>query len=169
MNAKSCQTLRDPVDCSPPGSSVHGILQARILEWVAIFSSRASSPPAHRTLLSSPCLLRLPHCRRLINRWATGKTPFTRQCFANLQFPGSSEVILGGKGRQERPSPHTSMVSIAFVFTPGSQIIFHVKINFSVVQKRLKIASEYGAGLHLSHRQLLRTFFWGLLTGDSSP
>ena len=31
-----CPTLCDPVDCSPPGSSVHGILQARILEWVAI-------------------------------------------------------------------------------------------------------------------------------------
>ena len=33
---QSCLTLRDPVDCSPRGSSVHGILQARILEWVAI-------------------------------------------------------------------------------------------------------------------------------------
>ena len=31
--AQSCPTLRDPVDCSPPGSSVHGILQARVLEW----------------------------------------------------------------------------------------------------------------------------------------
>ena len=35
----------DPMDCSPPGSSVHGILQARILEWVAISSSRGSSGP----------------------------------------------------------------------------------------------------------------------------
>ena len=34
--AQSCLTLCDPVDCSPPGSSIHGILQARILEWVAI-------------------------------------------------------------------------------------------------------------------------------------
>ena len=34
--AQSCLTLCDPVDCSPPGSSVRGILQARILEWVAI-------------------------------------------------------------------------------------------------------------------------------------
>ena len=33
---QSCPTLCDPVDCSPPGSSVHGILQTRILEWVAI-------------------------------------------------------------------------------------------------------------------------------------
>ena len=37
---KSCPTLCDSADCSPPGSSVHGILQTRILEWVAMPSSR---------------------------------------------------------------------------------------------------------------------------------
>ena len=41
--AKSCLTLWDPMDCSLPGSSVHGILQKRILEWVAVPFSRASS------------------------------------------------------------------------------------------------------------------------------
>ena len=34
--AQSCPTLRDPMDCSPPGSSIHGIFQARVLEWGAI-------------------------------------------------------------------------------------------------------------------------------------
>ena len=46
MHAKSlqlCPTLCDPMDCSPPGASVYGILQARILEWVAMPSSRGSS------------------------------------------------------------------------------------------------------------------------------
>ena len=43
--AQSCLTLCDPMDCSPPGSSVHGILQARTLEWVAISSARGSSNP----------------------------------------------------------------------------------------------------------------------------
>ena len=43
--AKLCPILCDPMDCSPLGSSVHGILQARILEWVAITSSRGSSLP----------------------------------------------------------------------------------------------------------------------------
>ena len=38
-----CLTLCDPMDCTPPGSSVHGILQARILEWAAMPSSRGSS------------------------------------------------------------------------------------------------------------------------------
>ena len=44
-SAQSCSTLCDPVDCSPPGSSVHEILQARVLEWVAISFSRRSSRP----------------------------------------------------------------------------------------------------------------------------
>ena len=56
--AQSCLTLCDPMDCSPPGSSVHGILQARILEWVAISFSNLKIrfhfckfffPPALRT------------------------------------------------------------------------------------------------------------------------
>ena len=38
--AQSCPTLCDPMDCSPPGFSIHGILQARILEWIAIPFSR---------------------------------------------------------------------------------------------------------------------------------
>ena len=41
--AQSCPTLCDAMDCSPPGTSVHGILQARILEWAAMPSSRGSS------------------------------------------------------------------------------------------------------------------------------
>ena len=42
---QSCLTLCDPLDCRPPGSSVHGISQARILEWVAVSFSRDSSQP----------------------------------------------------------------------------------------------------------------------------
>ena len=41
--AQSCPTLCNPMDCSPPGSSIRGIFQARVLEWVAIFSLRESS------------------------------------------------------------------------------------------------------------------------------
>ena len=49
--AQSWATLCDPMDCSPPGSSVHGILQPRILEWVAIPFSRRSSQPRDWTLI----------------------------------------------------------------------------------------------------------------------
>ena len=52
MHAQSYLTLCDPMNCSPPGSSVHGILQARILEWVAIPLSGVSSPPRDQTWVS---------------------------------------------------------------------------------------------------------------------
>ena len=69
--AQSCLTLCDPVDCSPPGSSIHGILQARILEWVAISFSRGSSPPRDRTQVSRIS------CRHF-NLWATREAPRSR-------------------------------------------------------------------------------------------
>ena len=50
--AQSCPTLYNPVDYSLPGSSIHWILQARILEWVAISSARGSSPPRDQTQVS---------------------------------------------------------------------------------------------------------------------
>ena len=47
--AKLCLTLCDPMDCSPPGFSVHGILQERLLEWVTMPSSKGSSQPRDQT------------------------------------------------------------------------------------------------------------------------
>ena len=63
---QSCLTLWDPMDGSPPGSSGHGISQTRILEWVAISSSRGVFP----TQGSNPSLL---HCSRIVYSWATGE------------------------------------------------------------------------------------------------
>ena len=68
--AQSCPTLWDPVDCSPPGSSVHGILQARILEWVAISFSRGFSWPRDRTQVSRIA-------GRCFNLWATREAQLT--------------------------------------------------------------------------------------------
>ena len=51
---QSCPTLCDPIDCSLSGSSIHGIFQARMLEWIAISFSRGSSQPKNRT--GSPTL-----------------------------------------------------------------------------------------------------------------
>ena len=51
-HAQSCLTLCNPMDYSPSDSSVHGILQARILEWVAISLSQGSSQPRDRTCVS---------------------------------------------------------------------------------------------------------------------
>ena len=65
--AKSCLTLCNPMDCSLPGSSVHGILQARVLEWGAIPFFRGSSWPRDRTRVS--CI-----GRRILYCWATWET-----------------------------------------------------------------------------------------------
>ena len=69
-----CPTLCYPMDCSPPGSSVHGILQARILEWVAMTSFRGSSRTKDRTHIS----LTLLH-------WQAGSLP--------VVLPGKSELV----------------------------------------------------------------------------
>ena len=50
--AQSYPTLCNPMDCSLPGSSIHGILQAKVLEWVAISFSRGSSRPRDQTQVS---------------------------------------------------------------------------------------------------------------------
>ena len=52
MHAQSCLTLCDPTNCSPPGSSMHGILLVRILEWVAISFSMKSSRHRYRICVS---------------------------------------------------------------------------------------------------------------------
>ena len=62
--AKSCLTLCHPMDCSPPGYSIHGISQARILEWVVISFSKGSSWPRDWTFIS--CI-----GRQIPYHWAT--------------------------------------------------------------------------------------------------
>ena len=89
----SCPTLCDPLDCSPPGSSIHGIFQARILEWVAISFSRGSSWPRDQTWVSCvscinwqillPLLLLLLSCFSCVRLYAT---PWTVACQAPLSI-----------------------------------------------------------------------------------
>ena len=74
---QACPTLCDPVDYSPPGSSIHGIFPARILEWVAISYSRVSSRPRDQTHL-----LHLLH-------WQVDSLPL-----GHLGSPASIKVIL---------------------------------------------------------------------------
>ena len=82
MHAKLLQLsliLCDPVDYSPPGYSVHGILQARILEWVAILSSRGSSQPRDQTHISSISCINRPilyHWHHLGNHHPIWCIPF---------------------------------------------------------------------------------------------
>ena len=79
--AQLCPTLRDPMDCSLPGSSVHGIFQARILEWVAISFSRKSSRPRDWTQVSHIV-------GRCFTVWATREVLCIKMYFED--FPGGS-------------------------------------------------------------------------------
>ena len=74
-----CPTLGDHMDCSPPGSSVHGILQARILEWEAIPFSRGSFWLRHWTWVS--CIV-----GRFFTIWATRETPLNCHTSVNSLF-----------------------------------------------------------------------------------
>ena len=67
--SQSCLTLCDPMNCSPPGSSVHGISQARILEWVAISFSGGSSRSGDRTCISWVSCIG----GQILYHWATGE------------------------------------------------------------------------------------------------
>ena len=73
--AQSCLTLCDPMDCIPPGSSVHEIFQARILEWLAISFSRGYSQPRDQTLVSckSPAL---QESSLLLSHWGSQIWPY---------------------------------------------------------------------------------------------
>ena len=72
-----CPTLCDPMDCSLPGSSIHGIVQARILEWVAIFFSRGSSQTRDQTEVSFIAGSRF-------TLWATREAPKYSRCSINI-------------------------------------------------------------------------------------
>ena len=82
--AQSCPTLCDPMDYSPPGSSVHGIFQAWILEWVAIPLSRRSSRPRDRTRVAGIV-------GRRFTVWAT------REALENIKVGGIGIDLFGFK------------------------------------------------------------------------
>ena len=76
MHAQSCLTLCNPMDCSPPGSPVHGIFQAKIPEYVISYS-RGSSWPRDWSL----CLLYLLHWRMILYHCATWEAINTQMCY----------------------------------------------------------------------------------------
>ena len=85
--APFCPTLSDPMDCSPPGSSVHGILQAGMLEWVAISFSRDLPDPGMEYQV--PCT-----AGRFFTVWATGRPYLANTRITLLPFGLGSASIL---------------------------------------------------------------------------
>ena len=85
--AQLCSTLCSPMGCSPPGSSVCGILQTRILEWVAMSFSRGSSWPRDQTQVS------LPHCRQTLYCLSHPGSPATRRETSNGSMSALSHRV----------------------------------------------------------------------------
>ena len=114
MKAKSesevsqlCPTLSDPMDCSPPGSSIHVIFQAGVLEWVAIaFSSR----PPHSPLIKS--LHPTQHPRPQVFRRATQQFNPSRECTNIGQLPWFRVSILPWLPENPNPSMYVHAKSL---------------------------------------------------------
>ena len=86
--AQWCPTLCNPMDCSPPGSSVHGILQVRILEWIAILFCRGFSWPRIEPwspALQADSLQESPEKRKSLSRVPLFVTPMNYTVHAILQ------------------------------------------------------------------------------------
>ena len=105
--AQSCPTLSNPMDCSPPGSSIHGIFQARILEWGAIAFSERTLGVGSNTLRTAPvpCPPEFSPGHESHTSWTPG-TPKTDQ-------PGTA-------GPTERDKGLPGLVGYTLVF-PGSR------------------------------------------------
>ena len=100
-----CLTLCDPMDCSPPGSSVHGILQAKILEWGAMPSSRGSSQIWDKTRISCVSCFG----RQILYHWATrealssGRIPFWFSSESYIQTLSATASLFQTMGKMACP------------------------------------------------------------------
>ena len=100
--AQLCLTVCDPMDCSLPGSSIHGISQARIMQWVAISFSRGSSWPRDQTRVS--CI-----AGRLFTVWATREELYFANSTTKPNGKGCRFIIL----LQERSEELGPVIQVA--------------------------------------------------------
>ena len=111
---QSCLTLCNPMDCSPPGSSVHGIFQARLLEWVAMPSSRGSSLSRDRTRVS--CMgKQIPYHWRHLDSCSVGSLSVPRVCSWSSYHQLCVNLLF---------SPRTQFSQITFLTRFSRDILF---------------------------------------------
>ena len=136
QSLKSCPTLCNPMNCSPPGSSVHGILQARILEWVALPSSRASFRPRDWTRISYVSCID----RRVLYHWATWEAQSSRACVLNvcvkliINVYSRWKIINGWRvsslgSREQWPGFNLTSSRLGFLFAAGSSADLILRSN----------------------------------------
>ena len=112
--AQSCPTLCDPMDCSLPGSSIHEIFQASVLEWVAISFSRGSFRPRDWTQVS--CI-----AARHFTIWATREKGMATQ-FSILAWRGAWWAM-GLQKRTWLSSTHVCILNTIGVYIPRWRLI----------------------------------------------
>ena len=125
---QSCPTLCDPMNCSPPGSSVHGVSLARILEWVVISYSRGSSPPRDQTHISPTMPLGKPF-----------QLPFPEKCLLllNSSFKIHPIKTWGCLG-EHSPGDHLNFSS----FMHHTKCLFAGKFSSSPLKDTFKLHLE---------------------------
>ena len=148
---QSCLTLCNPMDCNPPGSSVHGIFQARILEWAAISFSKGSSwgrdwtcmsysPALAGAFFTTSALFRPEWCKKSFDTWVANAR---RLCVSNLwknshtqctslnllPFP-LLQFITAGPFQQNTPTcSNRSLQPLAQSSAPSPSIIIHSHVS----------------------------------------
>ena len=148
------------VDCSPPGSSLHGILQARILEWV----SHSPLQEIFLTQGSNPCLLGLPHWRQILYCWATrGAHIMLHLAPKHTLYPHSISLC--------RYSGHASHQTLLRIYTPASGA---KRLNSTVSYFQASVGGEiYNQNSHnwfiWSSQLHLRLLWWPLLKSRVDP
>ena len=130
------------MDCSLPGSSVHGILQARILEWVAIPFSKGSSQPRDGTCIS--CI-----GRQVLYHWATGETQVI--FFSSVQFSSVAQsclTLIFLLGSQFKTCISCISRQVLYHWATGEtqvfqfssvQLLSHVRLWYSYLVSNLKV------------------------------
>ena len=157
--AQSCPTLCEPMDCSLPGSSVHGIFQAIVREWTAISFSRGSSQPRDWTQTSH-------FVDRRFTIWATREVPiFARQTsnyshkVKSFQFSGLKNTGTNGKVILSS----TRGVGQGPAFTEPDGTFRDLMTESRDTQVLLVLVSSALVGQHITHQDL-PAIFWYLVS-----
>ena len=142
-----CPTLWDPMDCSPPSSSVHGVLQARKLGWVAISFSRGSSRPRNWTHISyvsciaAGSLPQAPPGKPLLPTCCVSKYPLIQELWDldDLSLPLFPTHCLPKSPWAGRTQPHCRKKTIFFLPIPptSSFLLFFQCLHFCILPRSM--------------------------------
>jgi len=126
--AQSCLTLCNPMDYSLPGSSVHGIFQAIVLEWIAISFSRGSSQPRDRTRVSR--IVQFSSVQSLSHVWFFA-TPWIAALQASLSMHNSRSSLRLTSIESVMPSSHLILCRPLFLLPPNPSESFPMSQLFA--------------------------------------